>query len=122
MELELNYILMIITGVFWGGSNFMVERTTFIENNKNEKSIIVKYFNLAINNWKFLICYLFGQIGSVVFYYCLGKNELSVVVFISNLVSILIGFTLEILFSKRNFKINQIFFLTLILIGVYLLV
>ena len=49
MELELNYILMIITGVFWGGSNFMVERTTFIENNKNEKSIIVKYFNLAIN-------------------------------------------------------------------------
>lgn len=134
--IELSIIMVFITGLFWGLSNFLVEKTSFDSTYYDNKEIFFlrKYIFTIIVNYKFFICYLTGQIGSILFYYCLGNDELklSFIVVVSNAISIVAGFLCEIIYNyfdkEKNNRVDNIKKLnntnilgvSLVLFGVYL--
>ena len=112
-------ITLIINGCLWGLSNTLLEKTSFVnyislerEDNSsiNENKIIKLFKNIfktLFFNLYFIFSFLIGQIGSVLFYYCLGSDmKLTTVVITANSISILVCFLLEFVlktfFDKTN--------------------
>lgn len=106
MELfDSRYLILIITGVLWGVTNVLIEKINFNSNAYNSSvNFLKKYFYTFLENYKFFLCFLLGQLGSVLFYYSLGNNELklSSVVILANAISIVVSYIVETEFIKLN--------------------
>ena len=114
MELiDTRYLVLIITGVLWGVTNVLVEKVRFNSNSYNSNQNFVKrYFFTFLENYKFFLCFLLGQLGSVLFYYSLGNNQLKLsnIVILANAVSIVVGYIVEVaIITVRCNKCNKEF-------------
>jgi hypothetical protein len=122
-------ILLFLTGIFWGYSNTLLEESSFDTKMLSEKNLsnISKIVIFLKSNLFFIIAFLIGQIGSILFYYSLGSElSLSTVVVISNSISILTGFIIEFLIKKKesiNYKniVKMLVSILILLLGVYLI-
>lgn len=121
--------LLFLTGIFWGYSNTLLEESSFETKmlSDNSLSFITKVLNFLRRNLFFIVAFLIGQIGSILFYYSLGSElNLSTVVVISNSISILTGFIIEFIIKKKdNIELREIITMlvsiSILLSGVYLI-
>ena len=122
-------LLLFLTGIFWGYSNTLLEESSFETKmlSDNSMSFFTKISNFMRRNLFFIVAFLIGQIGSILFYYSLGSElNLSTVVVISNSISILTGFIIEFIIKKKDnieFReiITMLISISILLLGVYLI-
>ena len=62
------------------------------------ESFFVKF---TCTRWKFVLAYLYDQLGSIIYYYALGSTELSVAVPIANGLTFAVAGVTEALVDRR---------------------
>ena len=111
-------IILILSGCLWGLSNVLIENNSFSRyESKTDKSknittnifnLLIQIYNNFILNIYFIGSFLIGQLGSVLFYYCLGTSmNITTVTITANSLSILSCFILEIGIKIRNSFYNN---------------
>lgn len=97
-------IWLILTGLLWGVSNYLMEIHFFDYSEvDHSQGLVFRIRTFIESNWKSVLIYLLGQIGSVLFYYSLGsESSLSSVVVTANGLSILTGIILETLHKRKS--------------------
>lgn len=102
---SLDLILLLLTGLIWGSSNFFIQIIPYFNFKNRYSGIFFNYLYYILLNVPFFIVYIYDKLGSVTFYFSLGRKTLSVsdVVLYSNGFSIILGF----IFEYSYFKIQQ---------------
>jgi hypothetical protein len=67
------YFILFIVGILWGSTNYLIELFYYDLDYLNEKNITKKMIMYLKKNLIPLVLFLINQIGSLLFYFCLGK-------------------------------------------------
>ena len=103
-------ILIITVGILWGTTDYLIGQS-FIDysllDNHRFSSKLAKIIYFFIYNLRPILFFALNQLGSVLFYICLGSFSLSLTVIISNSTSFLTIMAIEYIhknkvFSRRN--------------------
>ena len=87
---------IILVGVIWGSTNVLMEKGT-------SKSLSFAFLPEFLNTFlhpEFLVPYGLNQLGSLLYYFQLGKADLKVAVPLANSITFLV----TALLSKQNFR------------------
>ena len=78
------------------------------------------YIITLFSRWKFILAYIYDQAGSAVYYYVLGKTDLSTAVPIANGLTFVFSGLTEAIVNKRIPSKATVEGISLIVIGVYI--
>lgn len=102
------FLILFIIGFLWGSTNFLIEMTYYDYDKLENLRFFEKSVLFLKKNYKPLIFFLLNQLGSILFYFSLGKINLSLTVIISNTFSFIVNIIFEMIYSKRKFNISNI--------------
>jgi drug/metabolite transporter (DMT)-like permease len=116
------YLILILVGILWGSTNYLIELYYYDYETFNpvNKYFIQRMYSYIIRNYKPLIFFILNQLGSVLFYFCLGSISLSLTVVISNSVSFITSMLCEQIHKKKRFSRDYYLGLGLVLVGISL--
>jgi drug/metabolite transporter (DMT)-like permease len=116
------YLILILVGILWGSTNYLIELYYYDYETVNpvNKYFIQRMYSYIIRNYKPLIFFILNQLGSVLFYFCLGSISLSLTVVISNSVSFITSMLCEQIHKKKRFSGDYYLGLGLVLVGISL--
>lgn len=100
-------MIIIIVGILWGSTDYLIGQY-FIDysylNQLRFSSKMTKIFYFFIYNLRPILLFGINQLGSVLFYICLGSFSLSLTVIISNSTSFITIMAIEFIHKKKVFN------------------
>jgi hypothetical protein len=69
----LEFFTLFIVGIVWGSTNFLISQSYYDIDKIKEENIFKRVVLILKSNYKPIIYYVLNQLGSVLFYICLGK-------------------------------------------------
>ena len=112
------YFILCFVGILWGSTNYLIELYYYdYDDMQVESNLMTRIFNFLIKNYKPLIFFVLNQLGSVLFYFCLGKISLSMTVVISNSLSFITSLLFEHVHKKKSFRADYYLGLGMVLMG-----
>ena len=115
--------LLVLVAFFWGTSGPLMKRATAdVPRDTNLHSILSPFaliFGL-FSRWKFICAYVYDQAGSALYYYVLGKTDLSTAVPIANGLTFVFSGLTEAIVDKRPPSRSTLEGISLIVAGVYI--
>jgi len=118
MQIELFGLFMV--GAIWGITNPLLEKGSQEKKTKETDFGVTSLIKSIFLNLRFLVPFIANQLGSGLYYYCMGKTDFSLGPTIANSVSFVVTFIVENLLKKQSFKRNDILGLALVICGVLL--
>jgi len=113
---------LVLVAFFWGTSGIVMKHASMDSSKKYNSQIGSPFMHLLslFKRWKFICAYLYDQIGSAMYYYVLGKTDLSTAVPIANGLTFVFAGISESLVEKQLPKRQTIEGMILIITGAFI--
>ena len=114
---------LILVAFFWGTSGPLMKYVTQDVKVPETRIGVLSPFSYIItlfSRWKFILAYIYDQAGSAVYYYVLGRTDLSTAVPIANGLTFVFSGLTEAIVNKRTPSRATVEGISLIVIGVYI--
>ncbi len=114
---------LIVVAFFWGTSGpIMKHASAEVHQPRNSNGVFAAFsFILSLfSRWKFICAYIYDQAGSALYYYVLGKTDLSTAVPIANGLTFVFSGLTEAIVDKRFPSRSTLEGVGLIVAGVYI--
>jgi len=117
-----DFLILILVGILWGSTNYLIELYYYDYETDNtvNKYFFQRIYSYVIRNFRPIIFFILNQLGSILFYFCLGSISLSLTVVISNSVSFITSMLCEKIHKNKKFSKDYYLGLGLVLIGISL--
>lgn len=117
-----DFLILILVGILWGSTNYLIELYYYDYETDNtvNKYFFQRIYRYVIRNFRPIIFFILNQLGSILFYFCLGNISLSLTVVISNSVSFITSMLCEKIHKNKKFCKDYYLGLGLVLIGISL--
>ena len=114
--------LLVLVAFFWGTSSVVMKRASAgsPHDSSQDVSSPFKHIISLFKRWKFICAYLYDQMGSAMYYYVLGRTELSTAVPVANGLTFVFAGLSESLVEKRLPTRSTIEGMLLVVTGAYI--
>ncbi len=65
----IDYIILLIVGILWGLTDYLLEYFFNNTSEVKEKDIVLKGFKFVVKNYKPILCFLLNKSASILFYF-----------------------------------------------------
>lgn len=110
-------VLIVSTAVLWGATDACIK---YISPPAAERPGLVSYFLSLLSTPSYLLCLLFNQLGSLLYYYSLATAPLTLVSPIVNTGKVLVNVCVGRLFNEKPLSNRKIVGLMILLTGITL--
>jgi drug/metabolite transporter (DMT)-like permease len=113
---------LVLVGFFWGTSGILMRRASCdsTQDRRGEFGSPFTFILSLFKRWKFICAYLYDQTGSALYYYILGKTDLSTAVPIANGLTFVFAGITESLVEKKLPTRGTIEGMILVITGAYI--
>ena len=115
--------LLILVAFFWGTSGPLMKHVTVdVPAPKSRAGVLSPFYYIMslFSRWKFILAYIYDQAGSALYYYVLGRTDLSTAVPIANGLTFVFSGLTEAIVKKRIPSRVTVEGILLIVVGVYI--